>query len=313
MKNADRPLISIVLCFYNEQAFLNEAIQSVMSQSYDHWELFLVDDGSNDDSVSIAKSYAAQFPDKISYLDHTYHQNKGLSASRNAGIKKCKGDYVAFIDADDVWLQDKLACQLEVFRNNPKVTVALEASLYWNSWKGNNIPDEIIEVGVNEGVYQAPELMLSLSPLGTGATPCPSGIMVLRAVLRRCVFEEMFRGMYRMYEDQAFLCKLYLKEVVYVSKACHSKYRQRPSSQVSSVHETGNYHTVRSYYLYWLKDYLHSQPYHYKAVDRLLRKAQMPYREPLLYKVMVDFPKQGRKILNRLLIRLGILNYSKSW
>jgi hypothetical protein len=70
---------------------------------------------------------------------------------------------------------------------------------------------------------------------------------------------------------------------------------------------------VRSYYLYWLRDYLHGQPFRYKAVERLLRKAQMPYREPLLYKVMVDLPKQGRKLLIRLLIRLGILNYSKSW
>lgn len=313
MKNRNNPLVSVILSFYNEKLFIEEAIQSVLSQDYDHWELFLVDDGSSDDSVTIAKNYAAEFPNKITYLDHPFHQNNGLSASRNAGIKKCNGTFVAFIGADDVWLPNKLQFQLDIFRNNPVVTVSLEASLYWNSWNGQNKPNEIIEVGAKEGIYKAPQLMLSLYPLGNGAAPCPSAIMVHRAVLKRCIFEELFRGIYQMYEDQAFLCKIYLKEVVYVSSACHTKYRQRSASLVSSVHETGNYHKVRSYYLYWFKEYLQGQPYCYKAVGRLLRKAQMPYREPLLYKIMVDFPKQARKLLIRLLIRLGILNYSKSW
>lgn len=313
MKNSDNPLVSVVLCFYNEKLFIEEAIHSVLSQNYEYWELILVDDGSSDESVTLAKKYANLYPDKITYLDHIFHQNKGLSASRNAGIKKCKGNFVAFIDADDVWLPNKLQSQLEIFRNNPEVTVAIEASLYWNSWNGENKQDQIIAVGAKEGIYKAPQLMLALYPLGNGAAPCPSGIMVHRAVLKRCVFEELFRDIYQMYEDQAFLCKVYLKEVVYVSSACHNKYRQRSASLVSSVHETGNYHKVRSYYLYWFKEFLESQPYSYTGVRRLLRKAQMPYREPILYMIMVDFPKLARKLLIRFLIRIGVLNYSKSW
>ena len=80
----DEPLVSVVLCFYNEKLFLGEAIQSVLSQEYRKWELILVDDGSSDESTDIAKAYAAQYPDRIFYVDHAYHQNKGLSASRNA-------------------------------------------------------------------------------------------------------------------------------------------------------------------------------------------------------------------------------------
>jgi glycosyltransferase involved in cell wall biosynthesis len=313
MENTDRPLVSIVLCFYNEEMFIEQAVDSVLSQTYENWELFLVDDGSYDGGVAIARKYAADFPGRIHYVEHAYHQNKGHSASRNAGIKQCKGSYVAFLDADDVWLPEKLAYQLDIFKKNKGVTVVLEASLYWNSWKSPDKKDNLIEVGAKEGVYNSPELMLSLYPLGNGAAPCPSGIIVQRAVLRRCVFEEMFRGMYQVYEDQAFLSKVYLKEVVYVSDACHNKYRQRPSSLVASIHESGNYHTVRSYFLYWLKDYLHSQPYRYKSVENLLKKAQMRYRDPLLYKLMVEVPKIARKVLIRALIRVGVLNYSKSW
>lgn len=313
MKNSESPLISVILCFYNEELFIEEAIQSILCQNYEHWELILVDDGSSDDSVAIAKNYAATFPDKIFYMDHAFHHNKGLSASRNAGIKKCRGTFVAFIDADDVWLPTKMQHQMDIFRKYPSVTVTMEASLYWNSWNGQDKRDQLVQVGVKEGIYKAPQLMLSLYPLGKGDAPCPSAIMVRRAVLRRCVFEELFRGIYQMYEDQAFLCKVYLKEVVYVSPDCHNKYRQRSASLVSSVHETGNYHKVRSYYLYWFRDYLHGQPFRYIAVEKLLWKAQMPYREPFLYKIMVEIPKQARKLLIRSLIKVGILNYSKSW
>lgn len=311
--NTDEPLVSVVICFYNEESFLEEAIQSVLSQDYTRWELLLVDDGSFDKSTQVAKDYAAAFPKKISYLDHPYHQNLGLSASRNAGVRKCGGHLVAFLDADDVWLPGKLRYQVEIFRRQPTVTVLLEASLYWNSWKDTGKGDTVVRVGAAEGIYKPPGLMHALYPLGKGAAPCPSGIMVQRAALRRCMFEDLFRGIFQMYEDQAFLCKVYLKETVYVSAACHNKYRQRHNSLVSAAHESGNYHQVRSYYLYWFKDYLYSQPVRFNSVEKLLRKAQMPYREPFLYKVTVDYPSHLRKLVIRLFIRLGILNYSKSW
>jgi glycosyltransferase involved in cell wall biosynthesis len=75
-------LVSVITCFYNEEAFLSEAVNSVLNQEYTHWELLLVDDGSTDESVQIAKQFAADFPEKIFYVDHPAHQNKGLSSSR---------------------------------------------------------------------------------------------------------------------------------------------------------------------------------------------------------------------------------------
>lgn len=313
MERVDEPLVSVILCFHNEDAFLEEAVESVLSQDYSNWELLLVDDGSTDSSTAKAKAYASRFPGRIQYLDHTFHQNLGLSASRNAGVKRCRGTYIAFLDADDVWLPGKLRAQVGTLKSHPGATVVLESSLYWNSWRDRRNEDFVIPVGVPEGIYKPPLLALKLYPLGTGAAPCPSGIMVHRAVLRRCTFEDLFRGIFQMYEDQAFLCKVYLKETVFVSAACHNWYRQRPSSLVSGVHESGNYHKVRSYYLYWYRDYLHGQPFRYKAVERLLRRAQMPYRTPFLYKLTVDLPAQIRKSLIRMMIKVGILNYSKSW
>ncbi len=114
MVGKDKKLVSVVISFLNEENFLTEAIDSVIKQDYPCWELLLVDDGSTDKSTGIAKIYAAQNPDKIKYLEHEGHLNKGLSASRNMGINQAKGELVALLDADDVWLPNKLSHQVAI-------------------------------------------------------------------------------------------------------------------------------------------------------------------------------------------------------
>lgn len=311
MKVQENPLVSVVLCFYNEEKFIEEAIASVIAQDYHNWELLLVDDGSSDNSPSIAKEYARRYYNKIFYLHHPGHCNEGLSASRNLGISKTKGDFVAFLDADDVWFHNKLSSQLNKFVLNPDATVLLEASQYWKSWTGQGEKDVIVPVGAPEGCYDAPELMLQLYPLGSGSAPCPSGIMVRRDVLDRCEFEESFRGIFQMYEDQAFLCKVYLREKIYVSHACHNRYRQRVSSLVSSVYETGKYDMVRKYYLQWFRTYLKHKRVLNKRVWALLNRAIMPYSEPFRYQLTQIYPKLAKAVAARWLVKLGVLSYSK--
>ena len=79
----------------------------------------LVDDGSNDASTAIAKDYEVQHPEKIRYLEHPGHINKGMSAARNLGLKQARGEYVAFLDADDVWTASKLADQIAILDSTP--------------------------------------------------------------------------------------------------------------------------------------------------------------------------------------------------
>src|SRR5436190_7580701 len=99
-----RPLVSIIIPFWNTEKFLQEAIDSVVSQSYENWELLLVDDGSTDLSTEIAQQCAKQNPKKIHCLQHDAHDNRGVSAARNLGIRHAAGEYVCFLDADDVFL-----------------------------------------------------------------------------------------------------------------------------------------------------------------------------------------------------------------
>jgi glycosyltransferase involved in cell wall biosynthesis len=316
MKANEHPLVSVILCFYNEERFLKEAVESVVAQDYDNWELILVDDGSSDQSARMAKEFESDHPEKIVYLHHPRYANRGLSASRNLGINNAHGDFIAFIDADDVWLPGKLTKQTQIFRDHPEVTVVLEASNYWKSWMSVAEADIVVPIGVKEGVHNPPGLIKSLYPLGKGSAPCPSGIILKHEVMKRCPFEESFRGIYQMYEDQAFLCKVYLKETVYVSSECNNFYRQRPASLVSSVHESGKYDIVRSYFLEWFGNYLAHEGIAHNHVYRLLNKAQFPYKKPGLHKLkslLMEVPRIVKSIMTRTLLRAGLINYKKSW
>ena len=82
--------VSVIVIFLDAGKFITESIESVLAQTYANWELILVDDGSSDQSTSIAKDYARRFPDKILYFDHPGHKNLGKSTSRNLGVKKCE-------------------------------------------------------------------------------------------------------------------------------------------------------------------------------------------------------------------------------
>lgn len=301
------PTVSVITCFYNEEAFLEETIQSVVAQTYTDWELLLVDDGSPDTSPAIAKHYADVYPGKIIYLQHEHHANMGVCKSRNLGVMQSRGKYIAYLDADDVWLPGKLQQQLDIFHRNPQATVLLEASNYWYSWQAAHRSNVIIQIGSNEQdrLYHAPALILQLYPLGKGAAPCPSGMMVKRSVHDHILFVEDFTGPTAVYEDQAFLAQLYLHEAIFVSSACNNLYRQRQASQVFNVHQDGRYHHVRHYYLEWFAQYLKDHSINNAEVNALLRKALLPYHHPLRFQVFHDIPvrivRKAKQIARKLL------------
>src|SRR5215211_5603498 len=97
-KMSSKPRVSAIIIFLNAEKFIEEAIESVFGQTYDDWELLLVDDGSTDYSTQIALRYAEHYPEKVRYLEHPGHENRGMSAARNLGLSHARGEYVAFLD-----------------------------------------------------------------------------------------------------------------------------------------------------------------------------------------------------------------------
>ncbi len=104
------PTISVICPVHNREGWLSDTIESVMAQDFDDFELILVDDGSFDSSVRIMQEYAQRYPQKITVLTQ---KNAGVSSARNLGISKARGQYIAFIDSDDLWITNKLSRQLD--------------------------------------------------------------------------------------------------------------------------------------------------------------------------------------------------------
>ena len=110
------PLITVIIPTYNYGRFIGETISSILAQTYENLEVIVVDDGSKDNTRQIVES----FGEGVRYI---YQENAGVSAARNNGIRNSKGEFIAMLDADDIWLPYKLDKQMEFFEKNPSVGV----------------------------------------------------------------------------------------------------------------------------------------------------------------------------------------------
>ena len=115
-KEGAQPLVTIIIPLFNAQNYISETIDSVISQTYQNWELIIVDDCSTDNSVEIAKGYEVK--DRRIKLIELNSNFGGPARPRNIGLDISNGEYLAFLDADDVWLQDKLQVQVREMQIN---------------------------------------------------------------------------------------------------------------------------------------------------------------------------------------------------
>ena len=281
--------ISIITCFYDVEEFIEETIRSVLKQDYQNWQLLLIDDGSKDSSTRIAKEYALKYPEKIFYHEHENHKNKGLSFSRNEGIEKATGEFIAFLDADDIWLENYLSHQAELLKQHSDCAMICEATEYWYNWKNFEYENTIIEIGTQQDcMYSPPQLMLNLYPLGIGEAPCMCGILIKRNILEKYGgFDESFKG---LYEDQIFLSKIYLHEKIFISSACNNRYRQRANSLIGASLDDGKYYIIRKKFLQWLEKYMIDKKITYPEVSEKLQKALI--YEPLVSVIICFFNEE---------------------
>lgn len=267
-----RPRVSVITIFYNPGAFLEEAIESVLAQTYCDWELLLVNDGSTDGSERVAEKHIRRHPERIRYLTHPDHLNRGMSATRNLGLENANGEFVAFLDADDAWVPGKLSEQVALMDEHPEADMLCGNTMYWRSWSDLQKGEDFTYVAgdirpTDPGPRQRrlplgqtvdpPTCMIELYPFGNGAAPSMSNLILRTEVARRVGgFEEIFRG---MYEDQVFLAKIYLSSKVLFSDKLWDYYRQHRKSCMASTNFDQHYQ-ARESFLFWIGNYLDSYP-----------------------------------------------------
>ncbi|NEO00575.1 MAG: glycosyltransferase family 2 protein [Moorea sp. SIO3I7] len=160
--------VSVITPVYNVEKYIAATVQSVLDQTYQSFEYLLIDDGSPDQSVEICQ----QFLDpRIKIIRQ---ENQGANAARNEGIRQAQGEYLAFLDGDDLWLPEKLEKHIEHLENNPNLGISFSCSGF------------IDEAGNSLGIYQLPKLkditmgdIICRNPISNGSC----------AVFRKEVFE----------------------------------------------------------------------------------------------------------------------------
>ncbi|WP_100639765.1 glycosyltransferase family 2 protein [Marinobacter salexigens] len=105
-------LVSVIVPVYNRAHLVAETIESILLQSYKSVEIVLINDGSTDNSLAVLREYESRFPDRIRVIDQP---NQGQIIARNNGIKRARGKYIAFLDSDDLWIENKLEWQIPLF------------------------------------------------------------------------------------------------------------------------------------------------------------------------------------------------------
>ncbi|OKH34572.1 glucosyl transferase [Calothrix sp. HK-06] len=167
--------VSVIIPVYNAVKHVATAVQSVLSQTYENFEILIIDDGSPDESIDVCR----QFNDpRIKII---YQANRGLPGARNTGIRHAQGAYLAFLDADDAWLANKLEKHVNHLNNSPTVGISFCYSAFIN------------EQGKFIGLHQKPRRLYDITPSYVLCrNPVGNGSV---AVIRREVFEDIkFEG-----------------------------------------------------------------------------------------------------------------------
>jgi glycosyltransferase involved in cell wall biosynthesis len=206
--------VSVIIPTYNRAEKVLRAISSVLSQTYEDFELIVIDDGSDDHT----REGLSRFKDHILLLNHT--ENMGVSAARNSGIEKARGEFIAFLDSDDQWMPEKLEVQIDFFRENPDI-VACQTEEIWIR-KGIRVNPKNRHLKPSGDIFE-PSLKLCLVS--------PSAVMLKRSLLDEVgLFDERFP----VCEDYDLWLRISKKYPIYLIKKALVVREGGASDQLSS-------------------------------------------------------------------------------
>jgi len=217
---ARTPKISVIIPAFNKDRFVAETIDTALAQTYPNVDITVIDDGSTDSTPHILKRYSG----RLTILEHLGRANRGQSAAINLGIRSTQGDYLAILDADDLWEPTKLEHQVQFLDNHPNIG-CVYANAYVIDTAGRRLYTLLPPNHVEKGL---PEHMLVHCPVG-----CPSGYLVRRSVYNRVgYYDETLRSA----QDHDMLVRLTeVSRVGYINEVLWSK-REHPDS-LSARHE----------------------------------------------------------------------------
>jgi len=181
------PLISVIIPAHNAERYLAQTIESVLAQTYQDFEIVFVDDGSTDNTLQVAERYREQVS--------IYTQAQcGPSAARNAGLRKAQGEFLAFLDADDILLPEKLSIQVGFLITNPQIDVVYSNGFgFYTTEEGEEIQQTFSALGFLQPFLGGPEVSLPLLAI-QNAFPIHAALSRRQAILDVGGFDETLLG-----------------------------------------------------------------------------------------------------------------------
>ena len=277
------PAIAVVVPVFNAGTFLGEAIESVRAQTFTDWELLLVDDGSTDESISIAEEFC-DLDSRIRLVRHDPGKNRGAPASRNLGARMSSAKYLANLDHDDVFLDKrKLEDQFSILEEKPNIAMTFGPLTVWNTWSTETLKHDFLQLfsfRVPREIY--PPCFL---PLLISGKNDPHGYLV-----RRDAFEGV--GGYEegllFLDDWPLYMKVSLQYAIYISEKSTYGYRQHALQQTRRAIDAGDYFTQYLPFFDFAETYLESSDnFHRKSLLSAMYAARRKFEtwakfEPIL-------------------------------
>ena len=294
---APAPSVSVVVPFHDVRRFLDEAIRSVVAQTYADWELVLVDDGATDGSDAIARDHAAR-DGRIRVVHHPGRENRGISAARNLGLREARGDLVAQFDSDDVLLPFHLEQHVAALAAHPEAALAYGPTQRWYSWRDDcDERDDFVARPLDryDRVLPPPTLLPILLQRPYGV---PSGFVWRRSVLPSVGgFEDEFTG---VYDDQVFFVKLALRHPVYALDRWSYRYRRHAASTVAVTNAGADRLPERRRFLEWVAAYLQREGVRDRLVWKAVEQELWKCRHPRLARERARMRDLGERVRRRL-------------
>ncbi len=278
------PLVSAVVILDHSNRFLDEAILSVCEQTYPMLEIVVVDDGKNEGVAARIQKTAHNYRRPMRVVKPKGKQNiTSRNSARNLGVRRCRGELVCMLDADDVWYPTKIDEQVAVMQRHPEAGMVYGRTEIWQSWQADGLQqdDFFYDLGIAPERVYAPPSLLKLLVASQASTPIISNAMIRHAAFQQVGgFDEDFQG---WFDDQVFFAKFYLEFPTYIANANWARHRSyRGRSGLGPHFSFSTYYRRRRPFLEWLRVYLPQTAYANDAalqelLDGELSASRHPY------------------------------------
>lgn len=224
MKIIKKEFVSVIIPSFNRAWSLGNAIDSVLAQTHEEFEIVVIDDGSLDHTPELLEKYKADHGEKIQVYTQA---NAGVSAARNLGIRKSRGQLVALLDSDDTWERDKLACQTAFFEKNPDAQICQTEEIWIRKGKRVNPGNK----------HKKPSGMIFEASLNL-CLVSPSAVMMRKSLLEK---KGGFNEKFPVCEDYDLWLRIAVDTPIHlINKPCTVKYGGH-DDQLSSFHSQDKY------------------------------------------------------------------------